>query len=334
VDEAVARVVEQCLARDPATRPSAAQLSAVCKRSLSWRRQLRRWAVRHLGAVLVAAFIVLASGALAGSYSLHVRRHQYEYGQEAYRKGDYEQAVRYFSAVLEQEPAQRARALFARGRSYQQLNRLPLAQVDYKAADELETDGRVKACVAYCMNRQVQNEAAILLYEEAIAAGFRTAEVFNNLGYSYLNVTGARLTEAKASLDRAVALDPLLRAAYHNRALADLARMRKDPDYTPSAGLADIRLALQLGPETADLHYHAARLFGAAAERDNHYLEPALHYLAKAVEMGQDPRSLADDAYFTSLRQDRRFQDLLASPARPSLARRAVRLLDPVKDMP
>src|SRR5205823_4461546 len=111
----------------------------------------------------------------------------------------------------------------------------------------------------YCLNRMPAGkpETAIKYHEAAIKAGFATAEVYNNLGYSYQLRNNPK--EARKALDRAIELDANLQAAYHNRAFVTRSEiMPKAPKLKPNAksdetyrvlksGIADAQKAIAMG---------------------------------------------------------------------------------------
>jgi tetratricopeptide (TPR) repeat protein len=247
----------------------------------------------------------------------------------AYRQGDHGRAVQALSRFLRTNP-DHAEARYLRGRAHQKAGDLSAALADYEKADQLGTDGRVQACVGYCLSELRQHGKAITYYQQAIEAGFAPAEVYNNLGVSFL--AQLRLVEAKNDLDTAIALNPSLQAAFHNRALVDFARVGIDPEYVPEAGLADIRQALQMGPATAELYYHAACLCALVAEANDREVEPALDYLEKALALGRDPQDLQEDGAFANLHRNPRFRALLRSPPASSPSPSVSRLLDPIPD--
>src|SRR5207253_1879967 len=94
------------------------------------------------------------------------------------------------------------------------------AKDDYLQAEALLQDGRALAWLA---NFEIEKRAwptAADSYKKAIAAGFSTAEVFNNLGYCLEVAPGERskYTTARIYLDCALELNPNLGIAYYNRA--------------------------------------------------------------------------------------------------------------------
>jgi tetratricopeptide (TPR) repeat protein len=198
VDAGLSRLVEGCLAYDPAGRPqSAAELAAGLRRCLAPPRRLRRWSLRH-PRIAVAAALVLGLGLFAALGALGASRpgrqgvagvaqpwllspaaRAYNRGQEAYRRGDFAQAADDFTQALEADPKMRTAALFARGRAYQQrgdqedFKYFNLALADFVLVEQLAPEGKVNACMGYCYNRQSFHRDAIYQYTLARCAAFR-----------------------------------------------------------------------------------------------------------------------------------------------------------------
>src|SRR5262249_37742538 len=159
---------------------------------------------------------------------------------------------------------------FARGRAYQQQATLqwvkgedatPLLQralKDYERADELTQDGRILFCLGFCHSLLPNHKNAVVEYQRAIQAGFVAAEVFNNLGYSYLQLGKPEdLTEAHKCLTQALDCNPNLVtrvAAYRNRAWVRFRQDLQSPDI--ESIIDDIKKAVELSPpspETSEL---------------------------------------------------------------------------------
>jgi tetratricopeptide (TPR) repeat protein len=377
VDQRLARLVERCLAWGPQDRPaSAAALAADLRSCLSPLGRARRWVGRHRRAVLAAALaglLVLLTGAYLWSLRDPYAVRRLNRGLDDYRQGEYARAVECFTDALQADP-RLARALFARGRAYQRLGaadkgNFGLALGDFQRADELTPSGKIKACLGYCSNRLELPRDAKFYYEEATAAGFANAAVFNNLGCTYLELGDLRL--ARENLDRALALDPTLQAAFHNRALAYLQQAlrrraalgppqqvgggagkgarRKDDDREAAAqelsrllekGFVDVRQAMERGPVTAKLCYDATRLcvlaaeFGGPAPPAPDYVTLALDYAERAVRHGHNPQGLAADPLLKGLKQQRRFQDLTRLPPPAGTPQQPSRLIDPLRGLP
>jgi tetratricopeptide (TPR) repeat protein len=316
VDRARARLIERCLAYDPKDRPqSAAEVAVALRHSLSRLQRARRWAVVHWRKVLAAsipvAAVCAASGALLSSEAehpaeLHVvsqpvgAQWHLKQGQDAYDQGRYQETIEHCDRALKAEP-KLASALLLEGRAYQQLGDFRKALDDYEAADQRAPDGQTKARMGYCWNRRKRHAEAIEQYNKAIAAGLELAAVYNNLGYSYLQVS--QLDKAVECLDKAVRLDPRLQAAYHNRARAcGLRALHGNDRAIPSQVLQDIDKAWALGPKTMELADHAAWLYAEAARQDKSRLPFALNYVAEAIRRGKNPQIVAKDPTFDVFR--------------------------------
>jgi serine/threonine protein kinase/Flp pilus assembly protein TadD len=341
----LAALVGRCLAVAPEDRPgSAAELAAGLRRCLAPldegpaspppgsqpRRSSRRWwvAASLLLALAAAGGAILAGGAFFDGGPV-------PRGRDAYRRGDYREALRHFDRAVEANP-DRAENLFARGRTRLQLGDARGAQEDFLKAGTLSPDGRTAAALGYHLSRLRQHAAARACYERAIEAGFATAVVYADLGYTTLQSEPDQLEKARGYLTRALELNPDLQAAYHTRALVDLQKACLEPAYLPRAGLEDVAAALALGPETADLHYDAARLYARAAEHTDQakaadtWPRHALAHLEAAVGLGQSPALLRKDSRFRALKDLPAFGELCRQPVPPTPPVRAVRLLDPL----
>jgi tetratricopeptide (TPR) repeat protein len=330
VDHSLARLVESCLAFAPTERPqSACELAAGLRKGLSWRRRLARWVDRHrpLSAGITAALALLIAW---GTYAWFTRVppgvRQQRLASAAYKQGNYRAAVEHLSRALDDDPGSAA-LFFARARAYQRMGNLNLAMADYDASDRLAPDGRTTACQGYCYCRLGYNQEAVLVFERARKMGVDSAELFNDLGYSYLQL--GKFDDARAALKRAIVLDPRLQAPYYNRAIIYLRTARAGPEGDLKLALADIQQALEIGPPAADLFRHAAALCAVAGLRDR-----ALDFLTQAVKQGQDPQTLGEDFAFRELRNDPWFQELIRTPKPQTPPSKSVRILDPIKDAP
>jgi tetratricopeptide (TPR) repeat protein len=187
-------------------------------------------------------------------------------------------------------------------------------------------DGKVEAMYGYCLGRMGHDQDAIGYDNAAIEAGFETAVVYNNRGYS-LYVT--KMTdEAQEDLSKALKLDPTLQAPHFNLALLAEARALKDSNQKSvcETGILHIREALKIGPKRADLYYHGAILYTLASDWDR-----ALAYLQEAIELGLHHGQL-EDAAFQPLREHSRYKKLKALPSRQFEPEPTPNLVDPVRD--
>ena len=313
VDTALSHLIQRCLAADPQDRPqNAGEIASALRRSLAPAARTRRWLRRHPGralALLVLAMTVAVSGVAAAALRAPYGERQLDTGHRLYQQGRYHEALTHFNDALHADPLNNA-ARRARARVHQQLGaadrkHYELAMRDYAEADKQTPDGRNKAALGYCLNRAGGRPASARdYYEEAIKSGFATAEVYNNLGFNFLQSN--KPIEARKALDRAIELDPKLQAAYHNRAFLVLSKMNqlkpaaKDEEFYRDLkeGIADAKRAIDLGSPSAELYYDAACLCATAAGVEPRWAEPAFQFLTDALRQGYDPGCLESDAFF------------------------------------
>jgi serine/threonine protein kinase/Tfp pilus assembly protein PilF len=341
LDKALGRLIDRCIANDPSHRPqTAAELVAAFRKCLSRWRQARRWAALHARRLLLAGTLgAVSTGALVywavpkEPYSIR----QLHKGLEDYRRGRYQEALNKLSEAIRADP-ENVEAYFARGRAFQQLDDIESAFAAYEKAYQLNPDGKTAACMAYCLGRIGFYKEAIAYSDEAISRGISTAPVLNNRGYDYLKLHN--VSKAEKDLAEAERLDASFQAIHYNRALLELLKTlhHKNEKTSIQQGVASFRKALESGPDTADLNFYASQLCAYASIRDKTYIELALDYLARAIELGFDPRKIKDDIIFQALQADPRFIALCDSPAPTSPPGQpgdaALRLLDPAADEP
>jgi serine/threonine protein kinase len=360
-----ARLIERCLAADPAARPrGAAEVAAELRRGLSWPGQVRRWAGRRPWTAAALAAVVLA-GALAGSAAAWQRppyaERQLSRGLAEYRQRNYAQALDAFNTALTAKP-DLAGGHFARARAYQRAREWAQAIADYGKVREPALQGAAHACIAHCLIRDRHHLAAEPYHERALAEGVAPAVIYNNRAYVYLYLK--RFEEARENLDRALAIAPDMQAAWHNRALwvrdVTLKPIRRDaggpiPKEIPekvrailaeqreaakraleaarpalAKGLQAAERALELGPASGELHADVARLM-ALARREPDWAEQALTHLEAAVEQGYHPGLWQGNGDLSDLRKHPRWLALVGQPStgpQPSTPR----LVDPVAD--
>jgi serine/threonine protein kinase/Tfp pilus assembly protein PilF len=295
-----------------------------------------------LRGTVAAVVLAVALGGVAWWQRTPYAERQLYRGLAAYREGKYDQAAAALSEALAAQPSLMS-ARYARARAYQRCGEFELAFADYALASKAAPDGRIFACMAYCLNRlnwQRSPEDAHGCYEAAITAGFAPAAVYNNLGYCYLSQR--KLEEAKANLDRALDLDLGMQAAWHNRAVYALHKIFREvhpwpnPDLTKEhkalliQGLQDAETALRLAPATDELHYNTALLL-ALNRRKADWADKALTHLEEAARKGRNPGLWKDDPTLSPLRDHPRFQALLKQAPTASTPPTA-RLVDPVTD--
>ena len=326
VDTDLARLVERCLAYDPAARPQrAAELASALQRRQSRLQRARRWVGRH--AWSTAAAVVLFLGITAAALTFwpqpepEFARH-WRLGKEADTAGKFQTAIDHFDKADALEPG-RVDLLKARGRSYQRLaessgdeSKFNQAASDYfKVLEAQPKDGATHASRGYCLLRLRISSARGDL-EKAVENGIDSAANFNNLAYYWLSY-GADNDKAIANLTEAIKRKDDLQAAYFNRAVARLhivetAGGSKNPlkkggpitqkvkdsaarnvQHLVSAK-EDIRKAVEFGKDAAptELLLHAALIWAISSDYDANDLPAALGYLKVALAKGLDPEAV------------------------------------------
>ncbi len=320
VDAQLARLVARCLAFEPHARPrSANEVLAELRRASTPLRQLRRWAGTHARTVLAAGLLLITTAATTAAW-LSTREpyaaRQMNAGRRHFQQGDHAAAVDHFSRALAAEPAA-AEALLARGRAYLRFDRdaqspakRALALSDFQAADQLQpNDPRIKACIAYCLSLSTKHREAAALCEYALGAGLVSAELHNNLGYSYLRQN--QFDAAERHLSEALRLNPNLAQAWHNRAMLDHQRANvRNREQTTA--MTDIARAVQLGPPSARLYGDTARIYARAL-----MLPEAVEHLGLAVRHGFHLQTSLADGSFDALKSLPQFEQLMRTAPGP-----------------
>jgi tetratricopeptide (TPR) repeat protein len=346
VDAELAALVRRCLALDPGARPSAAELGRRLRGQMSLPRRALRHVRRHPRpwvAGLAAAVALLAVAAVFAVTRPSPDARAYERGREAYREQRWNEAVEYLSAAIllkPDEPSYR----FARGAVYQQLGEtdkkyFASAMNDFHAAEKLAPEARYAAGLGYCAQKQSQGEVVAYYYEKALAGGFTSAAVHNNVGVCYEIRDPAK---AQRHFESALALDAELLQAHWNLALLHFrAGLTLLPVKDQPANLAvfqervraaqrHVQTTLRLASAPpADLLHQAALIHALAMQLDPANGQIALEMCERAVAAGYDPKKLRDNAFLAPLRNEPRFLALAAPSPAPPRARLA-RILDPL----
>jgi serine/threonine protein kinase/Flp pilus assembly protein TadD len=304
VDDALARLVDRCLAPAPADRPASAQAARAI---LEAPPRMRTPFMRRRGLMLALALPMLLQGSAVCHVATPVTRiagspsrppDDLALGVQACRLGNYSDARVQLDRYLHAHP-QDARGWFQRGVALLQLKEYDLAVMDFTTADRLKADGLTKACLGYACQQNKQAKPACYHFDQAIKAGYETAEVLNNLGCLHVQ-TGA-LAEAQSELTRAIQRAPHMQAAYHNRGLAYLrqailltgAKAGRQPDAKLlRSALGDFQRALDIGPPSAELHRDLAAVYAYLSAEDAPLAAKAIEQLAHGVQHGLDRNAL------------------------------------------
>jgi tetratricopeptide (TPR) repeat protein len=293
----LAQLIGRCLAPTPEQRPTIDQVKHEIERYLA--RRARRY-------ILLAGLGLMCAGSVAWSFVTERRAHVWP------------------TPLVEPAPQVRLTApdeLFVRGLRHLKTGDVAPAMKDFDDANRAQPNGRNTVYLAYCHALSGQHRVAAGLYREAIQKyGYSAAWVHTNWAHSLTQAapTVDQLRAAAAEADKAVRLDPTLRAARLNRAyirfqmsLTDPKANRSDPE-----SIADVAAVMREGPFSAELYYKAAAIivtFGGASEECH---AQAVRYLAEAVKLGRPPQTLAANPIFRQhLRGRSDFQKLLELPS-------------------
>jgi serine/threonine protein kinase len=349
VDRGLERLIARCLAYDPKDRPTANELSRALGQALSGSRRCLRTMRRHPGGVLAAA--ALLGGITFGGVAVLASREAPEVrllrqAQAAHSADDIESAIKQLTQFLNGGPDDSPNLLYQRGRAYQKRGSLlaqqaeqskdlnektwlsqasssdfALAVADFQHLQRTRADGRLLACIGYCLAMQQYHGPASKFYEDALRAGHASAALHNNLGWEYRHLH--MFDRAREEFDKALRLDPTLEAAHLNRLTVDL-QVSLDPASPPGNREAShIEAALSSGLASAELYYEVACLYVRLGNT-----EPALGYLDRSLGLGLDPKKLSD-FILDPLRGQTRFQELCHRPTPTTVAGGPTRLIDP-----
>jgi len=290
VPVAVARVVERCLAADPADRPEAAAaagelhryLRAVRDRGVRWRR--RGWAALACVTVgLAGVGLVLKADPAAPAAP---------------------------AAPVAREPVTAAE-FFDRGMAFLRQGMFPSALSDFTTSNRLEPRPRAVAYMAYCLGRMHQHESAAAVGRMVFEKGMAEPAFLNNLGYSLAE--SGQPEQAIPHLEEALRQAPQLRPARYNLAVARYRTMQKQGlKNTDPACVAAIDAVLGTGPASAWMLHLAASIYAVNTPLDPDLRVRAIRCLVLAVRKGMSPDRFARDAVFRPrLGNDPEFRQIL-----------------------
>jgi len=354
VDRTLAQLIEDCLAFDVGARPiSAALLAAEFHQYLALPARLRRVVARRpKQTAVLAAILFLAVGAAAAAVATQDSpdARAYKEGRTAYLTGDFARAEKRFDQALRDSTTDKARrkyllargaAVLRQGEADDDSSKISHAQADFVEVNKQQTDGPTLARIGYCSSRLRQHEEAIKQYDEAAAAGFASAGLYNDRGFSSWKINDFDKTQQ--DLDASLQADPNLQAALYNRALFAVRGRERYPidrPRIPDSALKDMRRAVELGPEDRLMFEYAAMIYAYAAQDDfpldaNGRAAQSLIYLQKAYDCGETVKGLEDRPIFKEvLGSFAEFQALQQAPQKPILRPKNLRLVDPAPYLP
>jgi tetratricopeptide (TPR) repeat protein len=255
----------------------------------------------------------------------HVR--EFNRGLALYDRGQYREAEASFTRAID-EKRDYVEALFWRARARQNCDRKLFALEDYQKAAELSPSPEVMASRAFCEAQAGVTVPVIVLSREAIRRGFASAEVCNNLGYAYSREGNFR--QAVTALDEAIAQNPRLQAALHNRALAEFRWALAEGRPVDVRACADIEAAIAEGPATPELCVRAAHIYTRVAQAPGQYDEAIMGHLARALRLGAALETVRRD--FSSVLDDTQLKRLGETSQSVAKSAAAPRLVDPITD--
>jgi eukaryotic-like serine/threonine-protein kinase len=327
IDGRMASLIEDCLAFDPNARPATAEsLANLLHRQNSRSRRARRWARRHPFVLASSGLSLLLCGLWCGIW-LALRDpypiRQYREGLAQLQRGEPVAAIERFNAALLVVPDNRD-ILLERGKAYYRLEKYSQAREDFRQLEAISPSGEVVALQGHCLCRMKLYPEAINLFNKAVAAGYETTSLFNNLGYCYMQK--AKLSDAERCFHQAISSNSRCATAWHNLVKISLKRFDQEKiDYSQALEL--IENALNAETPTADLYLDVSNLESRLAEKDPKIISRVFEHLKKAVSLGIDPRRIARDGAFDHLRNQPEFSALLerspgikANPATDGIA--------------
>jgi tetratricopeptide (TPR) repeat protein len=321
VDRGLARLVERCLAYDPADRPrSAAELGAALRRnSSSPMARASRWGRIHRGLVAVATTLVcvIALGAAGWRATLEpyaVR--QLRAGWAAYDHHDAEGAIdRFQRAIGAADPlseAQLADAYRGRGQSRMVARQFKEAGEDLFLAYQETKDAKLLDAIVYCNVQTGSNETAIGMANSLLSSSYDSAALRNNLGMAYSRM--GLLPDALVSFKAAAEMRPLSGLVMRNLAWCQFKSCVKDRIATTEEMVTEIDRALQSERSpSAELYFNAACIVAWTADaqsRGPEIIEHLRHALARGLRLDR----LESDLIPTWLRDEPDFVELTNSP--------------------
>jgi len=337
VPPALARLIESCLAFDPAARPeSAAAFAAALRRQLAPLPRTRQALRVHRRAALRLGIVALAG--LAGAIAYWPQPDPFvlqmvNEGWAANHRGEYDQAIQAFSRALESRPDDPA-ALFGRAWSLVHSGDYTAASYDLLACRKTSSDPRILAYQAYVEGSLKRYSMSLQAAELVIRKNAANAAVYSNAALSCLELY--ELDKAEQYLREALRLQPDLPAAKYNLAMLDLKRSVEKTGQPP-----DVQLIEQVLAEypAADSFIDASLVFAHAARNSRDpvareaYVTQALDYCERAVDAGLPPTNLRQVVtFYPPLRRNARFRELtMRSPILENSASRSRRLIDPLE---
>jgi tetratricopeptide (TPR) repeat protein len=239
--------------------------------------------------------------------------------------------VQHFQDALVDDPSN-TDARYALARARQRIPEYPAAATEYAAVYEATGDPRAAAGIGYCAHCQSQTGAASLWYQRAIAGGYRTAELYNNLAYCYQLLPIPEYQKAIDNYTLAISLKDDLRAAWWGRAEVAVLAAQSAGKPIPQTAVDDVKRAVAIRPPRAEVLLSAAYIHILVGGKDLGHRSIAVGHLVQSLELGLDPNQVRNSVYFKPLLGESRLQPFLTASTVSRNMVREPRILDPLHD--
>lgn len=334
IDPSLATLVARCLTHDVDQRPpSADALLAEFQRRDRRGPRLRRLARRRRKtfAAGLAGFIAVVLTVAAWSVTREPwPRREFQLGAAALSTQRFDEAIDHFRHSLDANPGQ-LDAHLGLALTYQRKGDYHWAMREYLLAREKHDDPRLLMGAAYCAAQDNDSgRASDLLADLVDEGGYVSAEIFADRGYCLWQA--GRIPDARTWWDQALQLDDRLQAVYYDRALCEFKESFREARNVAPQALADIRRAVEIGPDAADLHLDAARIICRSGSWDQDKRAAALQQIEQAVRIGADPSGLAKDPFWPQLHDDPDLARLVSGPPPSAQPTRPLRIYDPLRN--
>jgi serine/threonine protein kinase len=310
VDNTLASLIEQCLAFVPDHRPlSAAAIAESLRNHRHAYRRAQRWVLRHPVILSLGIVALVIVGLLYGiriilrdPYPVRL----YKSGLAAVERGDNLGAVELFDQALRIEPnslkirTERANAIYKQEKYSQ-------AFEEYSRIYAEHPTGEITAMKGHCLCQGKYYPAAIAHFEQALAEGYQSVSLFNNLGYSLMQQN--KYLEAETFFRKSLALDSHRMETWQNLLRLCIKRYRRE-DLPQIEYQSLITGALAADRPTGSLYLDVSILESLMTPGDPNSIARVIEHLRTAISLGIDPRRIASERAFIPIKNQKDFLSL------------------------
>lgn len=313
VGRTLRKVVENCLASDPAKRPTAVELAEVLSN-----RPVRGRHWKRTSAVLLAVFVLFA---VAAVFWLAQRKPVAETALP--------QRVSNLESASDRQELPVPSDLFEHGLWLYGKREYGMAASEFMEVGKERQDGKAYAFAAYCYSVKKEPLAAELAANEAIRLGYRIAAVYANRAHNRVQLN--RYIEAKDDCNVAINLDPNLRAPRYTRSAIYLRIAIQEHTPLPTEAIEDIEWVTARMPNTPDIWMTAAQLYALASDEDAAMQEKAVNAVREAILAGKSlPAISRNPILISKLQNCQKFQEALKLTPGKESTFDDVRLVNPI----